>query len=1054
MRHFTYIGLFFFIFTGLTSTYSFAAQDSPEVIELKERLSQISLDSEEASIISGELAWRLRGLNLPEALKYGIQATEIAQKLKNDKLTQKHLSYVGVIYRNFGDYASSLNYYLQAYAIAERTEDKEQLAFAFNNIGEIYSIQKNYENAEEYIRKAIRLFTELNHHVGMGYSWLRLGEMYFDMSNYRESENALLKSYEIRKNDNNYAGLSSTLERLARLYLAEDKLDSALSFAQRSIDIKKEHDPYASTVAVKTTMAEIYLKKNNFDKALEVAHEAFEKAKFSAADKRIAAAAGVIADIYAQKKDFTQAYFYRKKQIDVINELNTTQADQIIDWVNSTLQYEKQKIELKQIEERQNLIRYVGAVLFIGLIILTLLLVSNLRSRKKLAQTNELLEEKNKAISISNKNLNQTKLVLEQTSILTRVGGWEIDIVNNSIEWSSMIEKILEVDENFKPELNSINGFYHPEDSEKLNIAIEKAIKFGQPWAYEVRIITANKNTIWVKSIGNAEFDSGACVRLFGSIQDINEMKNDKLELDKAKKIAEEASKAKSDFLANMSHEIRTPLNGVIGFTDILMKTPLSDEQQKYMQTVYQSAHSLMEIINEILDFSKIEAGKLELEIKSTHINELLSQINEITKYQSEQKTIPIKFNLDKSVPNKIFLDPVRIRQILVNLISNALKFTSKGEVIISITCLEMIDSTTGMYRFAVKDSGVGIAHENIKKIFEAFSQEDTSTTRKFGGTGLGLTIANKLLGLMDSHMKVESKIDSGSLFYFDVLLQSDSTEETSLSTSVSESTITNGEIIFSNELTILVAEDNPINMLLARTILNKINKKFKIIEAENGMQAVDMFQKTNPDIIFMDIQMPLLSGIEATKSIRSFKNGKLVPIIALTAGIVKGEREQCLANGMSDYITKPVILNKIKTILFEWTVSDFTTFSSSNEASELLKNNEIVFDNEAFLSNLDNNKLVYYQILEQSVKHFIKDLDALKEMQGKQNYTDLKMLSHRIQGSAESLFFNRLAKLTKEIQLADISDDKLAEQLSQTLIIEIIELTKRLTQILNNQTV
>jgi len=203
-----------------------------------------------------------------------------------------------------------------------------------------------------------------------------------------------------------------------------------------------------------------------------------------------------------------------------------------------------------------------------------------------------------------------------------------------------------------------------------------------------------------------------------------------------------------------------------------------------------------------------------------------------------------------------------------------------------------------------------------------------------------------------------------------------------------------------------------------------------------------------------MDIQMPLLSGIEATKSIRSFKNGKLVPIIALTAGIVKGEREQCLANGMSDYITKPVILNKIKTILFEWTVSDFTTFSSSNEASELLKNNEIVFDNEAFLSNLDNNKLVYYQILEQSVKHFIKDLDALKEMQGKQNYTDLKMLSHRIQGSAESLFFNRLAKLTKEIQLADISDDKLAEQLSQTLIIEIIELTKRLTQILNNQTV
>ena len=1054
MRHSVHIGLLLFFFTSFTNVYSFVTQDSPEVIELKNRLSQISLDSEEASIISGELAWRLRGLNLPEALKYGIQATEIAQKLNNDKLTQKHLSFVGVIYRNFGDYASSLNYYLQSYAIAERTGDKEQLAFAYNNIGEIYSIQKNYENAEEYIRKAIKLFTELNHPVGMGYAWLRLGEMYFDMSSFRESENALLKSYEIRNNDNNYSGLSSTLERLARLYIAEDKLDSALSFAQRSIDIKKEHDPYASTVAVKTAIAEIYLKKNDYDKALEVAQEAYEKAKFSAADKRIAAAAGVIADIYAQKKDFTQAYIYGKKQIDVINELNTTQADQIIDWVNSTLQYEKQKIELKQIEERQNFIRYVGALLFVGLLILTLLLVSNLKSRRKLAQSNGLLEEKNTAILISNKTLSQTKEVLEQTSILTRVGGWEIDIIKNSIEWSSMMRIILDVDKNFKPDLNSINGFYHPEDSHKLTNAIENAIKYGQPWAYEVRIITANKNTIWVKSIGNAEFDKGICVRLFGSIQDINDIKNDKLELDNAKKIAEEASKAKSNFLANMSHEIRTPLNGVIGFTDILMKTPLSDEQQTFMQTVYQSAHSLMEIINEILDFSKIEAGKLELEIQSTPINELISQISEITRYQSEQKNIPIRFNLDASLPKKIFLDPVRIRQILVNLISNAVKFTSKGDVTVTVKCLQMNDNTTGLYRFAVKDTGVGIAQENIKKIFEAFSQEDTSTTRKFGGTGLGLTIANKLLGLMDSYIKVDSSIGNGSLFYFDVLLQSDTSIEPILDTTSTYLEQSAEEGTFSSDLTILVAEDNPINMLLARTIFKKINKKFNLVEAENGMQAVDLFQKTNPDIIFMDIQMPLLSGIEATKSIRSFKNGKLVPIIALTAGIVKGEREQCLANGMSDYITKPVILNKIKSILFEWTVLDFTNSSKLTEEPKSLINNELLFDSDAFLLNLDDNLNVYYQIIEQSVLHFIKDLDALKEMKKQHNYADLKILSHRIQGSAESLFFNRLAHLTKEIQLSHSSNQNQSEQFAQVLIVEIEELTKVLQQKLDNQSV
>ncbi|NCP84666.1 MAG: tetratricopeptide repeat protein [Bacteroidetes bacterium] len=1051
MRHFTLIGVFLFSLLSLCASHSFAAQDSPEVIELKKRLSQISLNTEEACIISGELAWRLRGLNLPEALTYGMQAVEIAQQLNNYKLVQKHLSFVGVIYRNFGDYASSLNYYLQAFAIAQRTKDNEQLAFAYNNIGEIYSIQKNYEMAENYLRKAIQLFSELNHPVGLGYAWLRLGEMYFDMGNFRESENAFLKSYEIRKKDQNFAGLSSTLERLARLYVAENKLESALSFAQRSIDLKKEHDPYASTVALKTAMAEIYLKIHNYEKALELANEAFEKATFSAADKRIAAAAGVLADIYAQKNDFIQAYVFRKKQIDVINELNTSQANQIIDWVNSNLQYEKQKIEIKQIEERQNLIRFIGATLFIGLITLTLLLLSNLRSRKKLSQTNKLLEEKNTAISISNKSLSQTKEVLEQTSILTRVGGWEIDMLNHSLEWSSMIRNILEVDEYFKPDLHSINEFYHPEDSQKLNLAIEKAIKFGQPWAYEVRIITAKMNTIWVKSIGNAEIDNGVCVRLFGSIQDINDIKNDKLELAKAKKIAEEASNAKSYFLANMSHEIRTPLNGVIGFTDILMKTNLSDEQENYMQTVYQSAHSLMEIINEILDFSKIEAGKLELEMESTDLSDLLNQINEITKYQSVQKNIPIRFNLDKSVPKKIVLDPVRIRQILVNLISNALKFTSKGEVTVAINCLQMTNPTTGLYRFAVKDTGVGIAQENIKKIFEAFSQEDTSTTRKFGGTGLGLTIANKLLGLMDSFIKVDSTLGNGSLFYFDVLLQSDTRLDLN-SDSLPVSVKKNEEITFSHYLTILVAEDNPINMLLARTILNKINSEFKIVEAENGVQAVDLFQKTNPDIIFMDIQMPLLSGIEATKSIRSFKNGKHVPIIALTAGIVKGEKEQCLANGMSDYIAKPVILNKIKHILFEWTVSDFSNNRESNETQNLFKNNEIVFDSEAFLRILDFNKQIYSQILEQSVKHFTKDLEALKEMLESKNYSHLKILSHRIQGSADSLFFNRLALVTKRIQQADSSIHKLTEQLTQTLMKEINELSQLLRQELDNQ--
>ncbi|MDO9628577.1 MAG: response regulator [Acholeplasmataceae bacterium] len=539
------------------------------------------------------------------------------------------------------------------------------------------------------------------------------------------------------------------------------------------------------------------------------------------------------------------------------------------------------------------------------------------------------IKHQNQQNIIEKKNIRDFFLYYSQQA--SNTGFWYIDVESNTLTWSDETYILLGIPKIEDISLKTFIGLVHPEDKDYVIKYWNDFKDLGKGYTIRYRVIV-NEKTLWLEARSLVELNERQeVIGLFGTLEDVTIQVNEQIEaenyrlkleniirektieLEKAISQAKSSNQVKTSFLSNMSHEIRTPMNAIIGFTHLLEEKITDSEQKEYLDRINDASKHLLGIVNDILDLSKIEAGKMVLEERAFSLDKLINEVRSLVSEIVKAKKLYI--DIEKiDCPEVLIGDASRIRQILINLLSNAVKFTDTGGISLVIFMEEKHDQNVRM-GFKVKDTGIGMTEEQQKRLFQEFEQADSSTTRLYGGTGLGLSISKKLSELMNGTLTVESRLNEGSEFILSIPLIVDEQESTLKSIHLEDS----NESKPKTGSKILVAEDNFLSQKLAHRILT--NMGMVVAVANNGKVAVDLVKSNIYDLIILDIQMPIMDGIEATKQIRAFNQE--TPILALTANAFSEDRALCLEAGMNDYISKPIDPKSLSKVLSNWIPED-----------------------------------------------------------------------------------------------------------------------------------
>jgi PAS domain S-box-containing protein len=545
----------------------------------------------------------------------------------------------------------------------------------------------------------------------------------------------------------------------------------------------------------------------------------------------------------------------------------------------------------------------------------------------------------------------------------------------------------------------------HFTDPERAEAAIKIVLSETKITDYELTACSRGGKQTVVSYNATTFYDRDRTLQgVFAAARDITERKQVEAELKQAKAMAESASRTKSDFLASMSHEIRTPMNAIMGVADLLAKTPLSPGQDKYVQIIRRAGDNLLNLINDILDLSKVEASQLELERTEFSLNDVLEKVIEMVAIRAHEKGLTLVREIAPNVPSALVGDPTRLRQVLLNLVGNAVKFTESGAVSLRVTPDGDSCVPTAL-RFTISDTGIGISAGKLDRVFEQFTQADSSTTRRFGGSGLGLTISKRLVELMGGRIWVESVVDKGSVFSFAAPFEiaTKAIRRVGMSTGM-------GPEPPLPALRILLVEDSPDNRTIALAYLE--DTPYRVEIAETGAIACGMFKGGHYDLVLMDRQMPVMDGLTATRTIRAWEYANdrpPTPIIALTASALKGDREKCMAAGCTAYLTKPIKQEVLLQAIREHSVAARSSLSEENGRMDAIF--------AAAQPKFANRIGVFQQNCRQNV---ITMLDALD----RDDFATVELLGHGMRGAGGMFGFPAITDICAALEQAAESAD------------------------------